>query len=207
MFTILKRREEWERGTCLWREGGKDTRREEWEGEVKGTKWEGVREIVLSVCYCVCRGGGNLREEMGVLRVLSTPFSSSHSWEIWSTELGGTNTPTQINCCLENKSSFPFISLQCSISPCWRVDSELLCKRGSISNTRMWEKIILWWKKVWNIPLNLYIGFSSVRTRHNDCSLHLTLSHTHSHTQNVIRELMKNMPFNIIILFVCDLRF
>lgn len=71
------------------------------------------------MCVCIYMWGAQIWEwKMGALRALSTPFSSSHSWEIWSTKLGGTNTQTQINCRLENKSSFPLISLQFSISPC-----------------------------------------------------------------------------------------
>lgn len=110
--------------------------------QVRGTKWESGRETDLCVCMCVCTGGGgtNLREEMGALRVLSTPFSSTHSWEMWSTELGGTNTQTQINCCLENKSSFPFISLRCSISPSWSLGSKRCCVNGAHFQTLEHEK-------------------------------------------------------------------
>lgn len=124
------------------RQGGWERERD----QVKRTKWEGTRETDLCVCECVCvcvyiyMGGTNLREEKGALRVLSTPFSSSHSWEIWSTELGGTNTQTQINCCLENKSSFPFISLRCSISPSWSSGSKHCCVNGARFQTLEHEK-------------------------------------------------------------------
>lgn len=60
-------------------EGGRERREErgkEDERENKVREREGDR----FVCVCVCVWGGtNLREEMGALRVLSTPFSSSHS--------------------------------------------------------------------------------------------------------------------------------
>lgn len=85
-------------------------RKRERRDQVKTTEWK--RHV-----WVVCVRHTNLTEEMGALRVLSTLFSVSHSWEIWSTALGGTNTQTQINCCLENKFSFPFISPRCSISP------------------------------------------------------------------------------------------
>lgn len=142
------------------KEKGKDGRREgrrmrERERKIKwGEQSERARgrQICVSVCVsvnamCVYMGGTNLREEMGALRVLSTPFSSSHSWEIWSTELGGTNTQTQINCCLENKSSFPFISLRCSISPCWSSGSKRCCVNGAHFQTLEHEKFIPWRKK------------------------------------------------------------
>lgn len=109
---VKQRKECWERGTSLGG-GGRERERE------REIKWREQRDRGGDRFVCVCVWGRNLREEMGALRVLFIPFSSSHSWEIWSIELGGTNTQTQINCCLENKSSFPFISLRCSISPCW----------------------------------------------------------------------------------------
>lgn len=135
-----QRKECWEQGTSLWREGGKDGRREGRRMRER-TKWESARETDLYVCVCVW-GGTNLREEMGALRVLSTPFSSSHSWEIWSTELGGTNTQTQINCCLENKPSFLFISLRCSVSPCWSSGSKRCGVNGARFQTLEHEKRI-----------------------------------------------------------------
>lgn len=138
----FKQREEcWERGTILLRGGGKDGRREGERSSERNKVREREGDRFVCVHVCVYGGGGtNLREEMGALRVLSTPFSSTHSWEMWSTELGGTNTQTQINCCLENKSSFPFISLRCSISPSWSLGSKRCCVNGAHFQTLEHEK-------------------------------------------------------------------
>lgn len=77
--------------------------------------------------------------------VLSTPFSSSHSWEIWSTELGGTNTNKllsweQVFLLLHQAAVFNQPLLKLGLK-------ELLCKRGSLSNTGTWEKFLTWRKK------------------------------------------------------------
>lgn len=96
----------------------KDGRQRRRERQIKWRERKGNRFVRACVCVCVMdMGGTNLREEMGALRVLSRPLSSSHSWEIWSTELGATSTQTQINCCLENLSSFPFIGLRVLSAP------------------------------------------------------------------------------------------
>lgn len=135
---------EW--GTSLRREGGKDGRREgrgmreKERDQVKKTKWKSARETNLWVCeyvwICVYMGGTNLREEMGALRVLSTPFSSSHSWEIWSTELGGTNTQTQIKLPSWEQVFLPLHQSAVFCQPLLKLRLKaLLCKRGLLSNT------------------------------------------------------------------------
>lgn len=135
-----------ERGTSLRREGGKDGRREgrrmreKERDQVKRTKWKSARETNLCVCeyvwICVYMGGTNLREEMGALRVLSTPFSSSHSWEIWSTELGGTNTQTQIKLLSWEQVFLPRHQSAVFCQPLLKLRLKaLLCKRGLLSNT------------------------------------------------------------------------
>lgn len=74
------RKESLERGWERREERGKEDERERERSseENKVREHEGDRFVCVCVCVCVW-GGTNLRKEMGALRVLSTPFSSSHS--------------------------------------------------------------------------------------------------------------------------------
>lgn len=115
------------------RGGRRERERSSEENSVGAREWEGDRFL-----WCVCvygvhkskRGNGSVESFL----LPSAPHIDERS------EALGWVAQTQINCRLENKSSFPFISLWCSISLCRSSGSKRCCVNGARFQTLEHEK-------------------------------------------------------------------